>query len=186
MDRTARAEVSVMPGKDPIELPALAAQRRGPSAAVCANGHVYGWLVEPDLVASHCPKCGAAVLVACPACHTPLPGDAGMLQWVPYDGNCASCGAAFPWKADCIARLRRTLAEQADVERWSADVAARANALLGDIAADVATGNEVATAVKWLEQQGAESAPATVLEAVDLLGAAPLKQALRPLFPGLF
>jgi hypothetical protein len=175
-----------MAGSDPFELPGLAAHRRGPSAAVCTSGHVFRWLVDPGFAASHCPKCGDQVLVACPACSAPLPGDAEMLQWVPYDGNCADCGEAYPWKAAHIGRAKRTLAEQAELEGWTDAVKARANEVIDDIAADRASASEVVTALKWLASQGAESATATVLDAVDGLAGMPLKQALRPHYPGLF
>ncbi len=173
-------------GKEPIELPALSAQRRGPSAAVCASGHVLAWEIEAAAAAEFCAKCGDPILVACPACNTPLPADGEMLQWVPYHANCAFCGKAYPWKAGEIARAKRALAEQAEIENWNAAVKARADELVDDIAADRAAASGVVAAVRWLELRGAESATATILDTVERLAGATLKQALRPNFPGLF
>ncbi len=175
-----------MSGKDPIELPSLSALRVGPGAAVCASGHVLAWFIDVPVAAKHCAKCGDPILIACPACNAPLPGDGEMLQWVPYHDNCASCGKPYPWKADAIARAKRTLAEQAEVEDWSDAVKARANELVDDIAADRAAASSVVVALKWLEQNGGEGAPATILDAVERLGSATLKGSLRPNFPGLF
>jgi hypothetical protein len=173
-------------GKEPIELPALSAQRRGPSAAVCASGHVFSWLVDPDLAAKYCLKCGDPILVACPACNATLPADEGMLQWVPFYGNCMDCGNAYPWKAAEIERARRTLAKQAETENWSDAVKACAGELVDDIAADRAVASRVSADLKWLALHDGEGATATILDAVERLGSATLKQALRPTFPGLF
>ncbi len=177
-------EVPAMSGDEPFELPGLASHRRGPSAAVCTSGHVFRWLVDPGFAADYCPKCGDPVLVACPVCHEALPADGEMLQWVPYDGNCTSCGNAYPWKAANVARAKRTLAERAELEKWSAAVKARADEVVDDIAAERATASGVVTALQWLALQGAEGATAPVLDAVDTIATATLKQALRPHFPG--
>jgi hypothetical protein len=173
-------------GKEPIELPSLSAQRRGPSAAVCASGHVFSWLVDPAVVEKYCAKCGDPILIACPTCDATLPADEGMLQWVPFYGNCMSCGRAYPWKAAEIARAKRTLAEQGETENWSDAIKARADELVDDIAADRATASGVAAALEWLALRGGEDATATILDAVERLASATLKQALRPTFPGLF
>jgi hypothetical protein len=173
-------------GEEPIELPALAAHRRGPCAAVCENGHVFAWLIEAVLAPKYCMKCGDPILIACPACQAGLPPDGEMLQWVPYHSNCWQCGKAYPWRAADIARAQRTLAEQAEVEHWSDEVKARADEVVGDIAADRAVASGVVAAVKWLEHHGAESATATILDAVDRLAGTALKTALRPSFPGSF
>jgi len=180
------AEIRVMPENEPIERPALSAHRRGPSAAVCASGHVVAWFVEGPIEERYCPKCGDAILFACEACGGALPADAEMLQWVPYHANCMYCGKPYPWRAAEIGRAKRTLAEQAEIERWSDAVRARADELLDDIVADRAAASGVAAGVKWLERHGGERAGATMLEAVERLGSATLKQALRPSFPGVF
>ena len=154
---------------------------------MCAKGHVLAWFVEADFVLpEYCAKCGDRVLVACPACGAGFPPDGEMLQWVPYHGNCASCGAPYPWKADDIARAKRALAEQAETEKWPPALAARAGELVDEIASDRATGSAVAAGIGWLVAQGAEGASAALLDAVERLGSASLKQALRPTFPGLF
>ncbi len=175
-----------MGGKEPIELPALSAQQRGPTAAVCASGHVFSWFVDAADAPKYCAKCGAPILVACPACNGTLPGDGEMLQWVPYHANCTYCGQAYPWKADEIARAKRTLAEQAEIETWSDAVKARADELVDDIAADRTAASGVDAALKWLGRRGGESAIATILDTIERLGSATLKQALRSHFPGLF
>jgi hypothetical protein len=175
-----------VPDEDPIVLPHLAAHRRGASAAVCASGHVLAWHVEPDVEVGFCPKCGDRILLECPACHAALPPDPSMLQWVPYHSNCASCGKAYPWIAAEISRAKRTLAEQAEVEHWDEGLRARAEELVDDIAADRVTASGVVAALRWLAQRGATSAETAILEEVDKLASATLKQGLRPTFPGLF
>ncbi len=97
-----------------------------------------------------------------------------------------SCGRAYPWKAAEIARAKRTLAEQGETENWSDAIKARADELVDDIAADRATASGVAAALEWLALRGGEDATATILDAVERLASATLKQALRPTFPGLF
>jgi hypothetical protein len=171
-------------GDEPIELPALSAERRGPSAAVCASGHVLSWFVDAVAVPNYCGKCGGVVFVACPACNAPLPADAEMLQWVPYYVNCPDCGKTYPWQADEIARAKRTLAEQAENENWSDGVKARAAELVDDIAADRTAASGVDAALQWLANHGAESATATILDTVERIGSATLKQALRATYPG--
>lgn len=186
MEPSTSAERYIMSGEEPIELPALSAQRRGPSAAVCASGHVFSWLVDAGAAASYCAKCGDPILVACPACNGTLPPDGEMLAWVPYHANCGYCGKAYPWKADEIARAKRTLAEQAEVENWSDAVKARADALVDDIAADRTAASGVVAALSWLARGGAENATPTFLDAIERLASATLKQALRANFPGRF
>lgn len=153
---------------------------------MCATGHVYAWLIDPLVAANFCPKCGEPIILACPSCNSPLPADGEMLQWVPYDGNCGNCGKAYPWKAGEIARAKRTLAEQAEAEGWIDQVKERADALVDDIAADRAAPSAVVAALDWLAHHGGESATATILDTVERLATAALKQALRPSFPGLF
>lgn len=173
-----------MSGDEPIELPALSAERHGPTAAVCANGHVLSWFVDAVLVPKYCAKCGGLVFVACPACHAPLPADGEMLQWVPYHVNCPDCGTAYPWQADEIARAKRALAEQAETENWGDTVIARAAALVDDIAADRAAPSGVDAALQWLAKHGAQSATATILDTVERIGSGALRQALRASYPG--
>jgi len=175
-----------MGGDEPIELPGLSAQRRGPSAAVCASGHVLAWFVEGPIEERYCPKCGDPILFACEACGGAFPADAEMLQWVPYHANCTYCGKPYPWRAAEFARIERSLAEYADVEQWSEAVRARADELVADIAADRTGAPPVVAGVKWLEQHGSERASAVILDAIERLGSATLKQALRPSFPGIF
>ena len=153
---------------------------------MCVSGHLFAWFVEGQIDATHCLQCGDPILFACPACRRALPADGEMLQWVPYHGNCMYCGTAYPWKAAEIARAKRALAEQADIQRWDAAKTSRAQALVDDIAANRATASGVAAAVKWLAHDGGDVAEATLLDTVAQLGNAELKQALRPLFPGLF
>jgi hypothetical protein len=175
-----------MSDDEPIELPGLSAHRRGPSAAVCASGHVFAWFVEGQIEARYCEKCGDPILFACPACGGPFPPDAEMLQWVPYYPNCMYCGKPYPWRAAEIRRAKRALAEQAETGNWDAAVKARADELVDDIVADRAAASSVAAGITWLERHAGERAAATILDAVDRLGSTALKQALRPSFPGVF
>jgi hypothetical protein len=140
---------------------------------------VVSWFTEPSDVGRYCGKCGAAVILACPSCNAPLPGDPEMLQWVPYHGNCPECGKAYPWKADDVARAKRTLAEQAQVEAWSDVVKARADELVDDIAADRATASSVSAALNWLSANGAETARGTIVETIDRLGGESLRHLVR-------
>lgn len=175
-----------MGGEEPIELPFLSAQRSGPGAAVCASGHVFSWSVDPSAAPRYCAKCGDPILVACPACSAILPGDAEMLEWVPYHAHCANCGNAYPWKAGDLARAKRTLAEQAELEAWSDAVKARADELVDDIAADRASASGVVTALAWLARHGAENTAAPIFDAVERVASLTLKQALRANSPGRF
>jgi hypothetical protein len=170
----------------PIELPGLSAERHGPGAAVCVNGHVVAWLLDAPLAPKHCAKCGDNVIVSCPKCNAVLPGDAEMLQWVPYYGYCWRCGEAYPWRAADIIRAKRTLSEQAEVEHWDDAVKRRAQELVDDIAADRAAASGVNAALQWLSSHGAENATPTILDAVDRLADMKLKQSLRSNFPGAF
>lgn len=172
--------------EEPIVLPGLAAERSGPTAAVCISGHVLSWSVDPSIEISHCGKCGDEILRACPACRAPLPPDPEMLQWVPYYSYCQSCGKPYPWIASEIARAKRSLTEHAEVEHWSDDARARAEVLVDDIAAGRASGSEIVAALAWLRQRGAENATPPVLDAIERLAGAELKSALRPSFPGQF
>jgi hypothetical protein len=175
-----------MSADEPIELPGLSAQRRGPSAAVCASGHLFSWFVEGPVEPAYCLQCGDPILFACPICKAALPPDGEMLRWVPYHGNCMYCGTAYPWKAAEIARAKRALAEQADVAQWEPAVRSRADELVDDIAANRASAFGVAAAVTWLARSGGATAETTILDTVERLASAELKQALRPLFPGHF
>jgi hypothetical protein len=178
--------VSLMCADNPIDLPALSAERRGPSAAVCSSGHVFSWLIEAALAPKHCAKCGDPILVACPACDATLPSDGEMLAWVPYHSNCWKCGAPYPWKAADILRAKRTLAEQAEVEGWSDAVKSRADQLVDDIAGERATASEVIATLNWLAHEGAQSATPTFIDTIERLGTMTLKQSLRSNFPGTF
>ena len=175
-----------MSEQDPIVLPGLAAERRGPTAAVCTSGHVYAWLLEPETETGYCPKCGDAILVACPSCGEGLPPDPSMLQWVPYHAFCVGCGRPYPWTQTELSKAKRTFAERAEVDRWDDTVKSRAAELVDDIAGERATASAVVAAIAWLEQHGAEHATPAILDLIDKLGSANLKTALRPHFPGTF
>src|SRR5262245_17206739 len=71
---------------------------------VCRNGHVVTDLLrsDPERGRSHCDRCGAVTLTACPTCGKDLPGALVVpgLQPVGVErppGYCSVCGAAFPW-----------------------------------------------------------------------------------------
>jgi hypothetical protein len=170
----------------PIELPALSAERRGPCAAVCVNGHVFAWLLDAPIAPKHCAKCGDPIIISCPQCSAMLPGDGEMLQWVPYHAFCWRCGKAYPWTAADIERAKRSLREQAEVEGWDTAVKARSEELIDDIAADRVSASSVNAAVQWLSVHGAENATPIILDAIERLADMKLKQALRSSFPGAF
>lgn len=175
-----------MSDEKPIELPALSSERRGPCAAVCLNGHVFAWLTEAPLAPKHCAKCGDQIIVGCPQCDATLPSDGEMLIWVPYHAYCWHCGHPYPWRAADIARSKRALAEQAEVEHWTDAVTARANELVDDIVAERAAPSHVNAALLWLSEHNGEHARPIILDAIDRLADMELKQALRSDFPGIF
>ncbi len=150
------------------------------------NGHVFAWLTDASLTPKHCAKCGEAVITACPQCNAPLPGDGEMLKWVPYHAYCWQCGNAYPWRADDINRVKRSLAEHAEVQHWDDAVKARADQLVDDIAADRAVPSGVNAALEWLREHGAEQAGPIILDAIDRFAETKLKQALRSDYPGAF
>lgn len=174
-----------MSERDPIVLPGLAAMR-GPVAAVCGNGHVYSWLLDPAEQIGYCSKCGDTILVSCPSCQAPLPADGEMLKWVPYHAYCSGCGKPYPWVAADISRAKRTVSEMSEAEKWSEPVEKRALELIDEIVATTATPSSVVAGVAWLESSGAQSATPAILDAIERLGSADLKTALRPHFPGVF
>lgn len=71
---------------------------------VCKNGHVITDLLRtcPERALTHCDRCGALTLSACPTCGHELPGaivvpgmqTLGVRQPPRY---CPICGVAFPW-----------------------------------------------------------------------------------------
>ena len=174
-----------MSERDPIVLPGLAATR-GPTAAVCGNGHVYSWLLDPSEQLGYCAKCGEVILVACPSCQAPLPADGEMLKWVPYHSYCSACGKPYPWVAADIDRAKRAVGELCEAEGWSEAVTRRALESIDEIVAATATASSIVAAVAWLEHNGAQSVTAVILDAVERLANADLKTALRPHFPGVF
>lgn len=174
-----------MPDKDPIVLPSLAASR-GPTAAVCAEGHVFSWFLDPSEEIGFCRKCGGAILTTCPACNAILPGDGEMLKWVPYHAYCGSCGNPYPWTASDINRAKRAIAEAAEAEGWSSEVITRAGELVDEIVADRATASSVRAGVQWLQHRGAQSATQAIVDTMSRLGNPDLKTALRADFPGAF
>src|SRR3954471_11740020 len=71
---------------------------------VCRNGHVVTDLLwsSPERGLSHCDRCGAATLSACPTCGKELPGALVVPGLQPVGAErppsyCSTCGAAFPW-----------------------------------------------------------------------------------------
>jgi hypothetical protein len=71
---------------------------------VCENGHVITSMATkyPQHRANRCSQCGAATIMACKACNTPIPG----YYHVPgvFGGDdsqrpefCKQCGEPFPW-----------------------------------------------------------------------------------------
>jgi hypothetical protein len=71
---------------------------------VCRNGHVVTCRAQtaPEERRSHCDRCGADTLRACPTCGHALPGAVVIPGLQPIGAGkapsiCARCGAAFPW-----------------------------------------------------------------------------------------
>ena len=72
------------------------------SAAVCRRGHVATGNIEGTQIEARCPKCGAHVLVACPACSARIRGwhvVPGVIGGAPYrpPNFCDHCGSPHPW-----------------------------------------------------------------------------------------
>lgn len=85
------------------------------AAQICLNGHVINDAAKnrPHYNATHCEKCGAETITACPACRADIrgkmfygpalnPGPA--LKGAP--AFCYGCGKPYPWTADKIAAAR--------------------------------------------------------------------------------
>ena len=89
-------------------------------AQICENGHVTNSMAHdyPNSNQSHCDKCGAPTIMACPSCQTAIRGFhhvPGIIGLANYDAPafCYKCGKPFPWTA---ARLRaaENLADELD------------------------------------------------------------------------
>jgi hypothetical protein len=89
---------------------------------VCRNGHVITDRLRscPEQGLSHCDRCGADTLTACPTCGLDLPGAYPLPGPLPIGRPrpplyCPQCGAAFPWAprprpaADPLAALEALL-----------------------------------------------------------------------------
>src|SRR5438270_8453771 len=84
------------------------------AAAICKRGHVFDQHVsragpqgqwqygfDTGYVPSFCPRCGAPVIVTCPACDAPIPGLPPNLTLLaepdPPEPFCPNCGNPYPW-----------------------------------------------------------------------------------------
>ncbi|MHB1527555.1 MAG: DUF2321 domain-containing protein [Candidatus Dormibacteria bacterium] len=82
-------------------------------AAVCTEGHVYGYLIgsprgPQGQVPKYCGECGASIVTTCPSCSEPVhgwrrDGFGARVGWQP-DDFCPSCAQPFAWASD---RARR-------------------------------------------------------------------------------
>jgi hypothetical protein len=151
-----------------------------PHAAVCKGGHVVSWFIYTYEAAPYCVICGEPIITQCPNpdCGELLPPGDNVAGWVPYHNHCPSCGSAFPWRAAAIQQANRSIEELADVEDWNVATKDRALELVGEIAADKATGSGVLTTLRWLAQRGAEGAKSVIMQTVKSIGSDALKSYL--------
>lgn len=72
-------------------------------AAICRRGHVETTIVSSSEVPARCARCGATILIACPACdqrirgHYIVPGVIGGGGEYKCPDFCDHCAAPFPW-----------------------------------------------------------------------------------------
>lgn len=88
-------------------------------AQVCLNGHATNpsTQLHPEHNVAHCPDCGAATIMQCPACQTSIRGKIHehlYISWTP-PRHCHKCGAPYPWTAARIASLS-DLIDMADLD----------------------------------------------------------------------
>jgi hypothetical protein len=68
----------------------------------------------PEFCKEFCPNCGAKTVMACPECHTPIPGHYYIpgtfsLDETTVPNNCHACGSAYPWRQDALASATEIL-----------------------------------------------------------------------------
>jgi hypothetical protein len=158
--------------------------RNDPIAAVCSQGHVLEWALCGQELGDFCSRCGGTILTSCADCKKPLPGDPCARRGIPYPPYCKYCGKPYPWQADTIARAKRTIEEQADVEEWDISIRERALELIDDISADKANASGVRTALRWIEQRGGGGAKSIIGDCIKSIGSDALKAGIKAHFPG--
>lgn len=108
-------------------------------AQICLNGHVVNDSVRrsPQHNQKHCDKCGAATIVECPNCKTPIHGDyyvEGFLggHEIPAPAFCHECGKAYPWTETQI-QAAKELAQELELPAEDQEVLAKS---IEDIVSD--------------------------------------------------
>jgi hypothetical protein len=149
-------------------------------AQICENGHVVTDNVnlEPHLAERFCSKCGAATIVKCAECGTPIRGSETVETGFVYNASsykiamgakplyCPDCGKPYPWMMKASAALDEVLREAPDVEDAEREKAASD---LRDVAQESPrTPAAVARLTKLLKKLGPDLAEATRKIIVDV------------------
>jgi hypothetical protein len=143
------------------------------TALICEAGHVRSWFLEDlDSTPNHCPKCGAPLVFACPACAAPIPGAPSDAFWSTTrtpPRHCEQCGEPFPWRAAEIAKARAITEMQAAIYDLDPEEVARYDTLAGDAASGAMTQQQAETTFKWFSvKKGAETAKSLFRALVDI------------------
>lgn len=103
------------------------------TAQICRNGHVITEVAEdfPQFRKDFCSRCGAATIMACESCDTPIRGDLRDSGVAIFGGPgpraprfCHGCGAPYPWTTQALSAARELLEEDTqltDEEREQLD-----------------------------------------------------------------
>ena len=111
------------------------------TAQVCLNGHKITSMYDsaPELGSGHCSKCGAATIIACPACGARIKGEYRVEGVVslgpdfPPSPYCDGCGKPYPWTESAI-KAARDLAD--DLEELTPQEREQLKQSLDDLVAD--------------------------------------------------
>ena len=107
------------------------------TAAICRNGHVVTSVLSfHGPVGKFCERCGAEILVRCPACDHAIDVNSGSLafgeKW-PRPQFCRECSAAYPWTVAAMEAARELTGE---LDKLETEEQAQLAAAIPDLLAD--------------------------------------------------
>jgi len=102
-----------------------------------------------------------------------------MGDWVPYHNYCSSCLKPYPWIGDRLARAKRMIEDESDIQAWDVATKERALELADDLAADRLEPQAISTTARWIEQRAPKEAVGFVWEIVKSLATDSAKNWLR-------